>query len=71
MMSAEGSKEKEQTVTGKHAGTEHVCNGIMKALETPGIPMVLELLQHGRLMAQEIEYLQFSSPQCAAPQTGN
>lgn len=59
-MSAEGSKQGEQTVTGKHAGTENVCNDIMKALETPRILMVLELLQH-RLMSQEIQYLQFSS----------
>jgi len=32
MMSAEGSKQKEQTITGKRAGTEDVCNDIRKGL---------------------------------------
>lgn len=42
MMSAEGSKQGEQTVTGKHAGTENVCNDIMKALSKPqGFPWCL------------------------------
>lgn len=61
MMSAEGSKQKEQTVTGKHAGTERVQWHYESSLETPRIPVVLELLQHHRLMSQEIEYLQLSS----------
>lgn len=42
MMSAEDSKQKEQTVTGKHAGTEDACNDIMKALLKPqGFPWYL------------------------------